>query len=233
MTNRFCIALPCSADWDRMPGDDRVRYCPQCKLNVYNFSALSPKEIERLVLQKEGRLCGRFYQRADGTMLAQNCPVAVRAMLRWTSHVAASVVAALVTIGPAFARPFPQQTPTTLTQIHPAKKSLSAVFVAPDGEGMPDVKVTLRQESGEKEFTAKTNDAGEISFSDLPKGTYTLTATAGGFHPFQLSGVKAPYAAQMHFQLDLGLMGEVVEVKQPDYQPDRIHRFFSNVKHLF
>jgi hypothetical protein len=134
---------------------------------------------------------------------------------------------------PAFARPFPQQTPTTLTQIHPAKKSLSAVFVAPDGEGMPDVKVTLRQESGEKEFTAKTNDAGEISFSDLPKGTYTLTATAGGFHPFQLSGVKAPYAAQMHFQLDLGLMGEVVEVKQPDYQPDRIHRFFSNVKHLF
>jgi hypothetical protein len=53
-----------------MQGDDRVRYCPECKLNVYNFSALSPREIERLVAQTEGRLCARYYQRADGTMLA-------------------------------------------------------------------------------------------------------------------------------------------------------------------
>jgi hypothetical protein len=32
-----------------MPGNDRVRYCPECKLNVYNFSALSAREIDRLV----------------------------------------------------------------------------------------------------------------------------------------------------------------------------------------
>lgn len=217
-----------------MPGDDRVRYCPQCKLNVYDFSALSPKEIERLVLQKEGRLCGRFYQRADGTMLAQNCPVAVRAMLRWTSHVAATVMAALVTVGPAFARPRPQQTSPTLTQIHPTRKSLSMIFRDPTGAGVSNTIVTLRQESGEeKQFTTQTNDAGEAFFSDLPKGSYTLTATAGGFRPFQLSGVKAPYAAQMHLQLDLGLVGGVIVVKTADYQPDRIHRFFSSVKQLF
>ena len=36
------VASPCSADWDRMQGNERVRYCPQCKLNVYNFAAMVP-----------------------------------------------------------------------------------------------------------------------------------------------------------------------------------------------
>lgn len=40
------IASPCSADWDRMCGDDRVRFCPECQLNVYNFSAMTPAEVE-------------------------------------------------------------------------------------------------------------------------------------------------------------------------------------------
>jgi hypothetical protein len=84
---------------------------------------LSAREIDRLVPGNTiGRLCGRYYQRADGTMLAQNCPVALRAMLRWTSHAAAAVMAALVSVSPAFAKPFPQQANSSLTQIHPAKK---------------------------------------------------------------------------------------------------------------
>jgi len=32
------IAAPCPADWDRMLGNDRVRFCGQCSLNVYNLS---------------------------------------------------------------------------------------------------------------------------------------------------------------------------------------------------
>jgi hypothetical protein len=82
MVTRFRIASPCSADWDGLPGIERVRYGPECKLKVYNFSVLFMREMHGLVLKHEGRLCGRYYQRADGSMLAQNCPVAVRAMLR-------------------------------------------------------------------------------------------------------------------------------------------------------
>ena len=51
-----------------MKGDQRVRFCDQCKLNVYNLSEMSRPAAERLVLQTEGRLCVRYYQRADGTM---------------------------------------------------------------------------------------------------------------------------------------------------------------------
>jgi hypothetical protein len=231
MSVEFRIASPCSADWDRMPGNDRVRYCSQCQLHVYNFSALSAREINRLVLKHEGRLCGRYYQRADGTMLAQNCPVAVRAMLRWTSRAAAGVLAALVSVSPAFSKPLPQQTNPATSQAHPEKKSLSMVFVDQTGAAVPHTKITLKQ--GDKEFSVETNDAGEASFFDLPKGTYELTATNPGFRTFHLDRVKAPYSSKMHFLLEVGyLVGEVIEIKPPDYQPNAIHRFFSGVKQL-
>lgn len=72
------IATPCRVDWDDMEGDDRVRFCGRCRKNVYNLSALRRDEAEALVRQKEGRLCVRFYRRADGTVLTADCPVGVR-----------------------------------------------------------------------------------------------------------------------------------------------------------
>lgn len=69
------IASPCSADWNEMYGDDRKRFCGDCKLNVYNLSGMTRDEAETLVMNAEGRLCVRFYQRADGSVITQDCPV--------------------------------------------------------------------------------------------------------------------------------------------------------------
>jgi hypothetical protein len=79
MQREIRIASPRSADWNRMTGDERIRYCPECKLNVYNFSEMSDAEIERILARRDGRLCARFYRRSDGTMLTRNCPVGFRA----------------------------------------------------------------------------------------------------------------------------------------------------------
>ena len=69
------IASPCSADWDKMYGDDRKRFCGDCKLNVYNLSGMTREEAEGLIMRAEGRLCVRFYKRRDGTVITQDCPV--------------------------------------------------------------------------------------------------------------------------------------------------------------
>jgi hypothetical protein len=37
-----------------MPGNDKVRHCPQCKLDVYNLSEMTPLEINQLVLTANG-----------------------------------------------------------------------------------------------------------------------------------------------------------------------------------
>jgi hypothetical protein len=73
--NNIKIASPCSADWNAMMGDERKRYCGDCKLNVYNLSGMTRAEAENLIVNSEGRVCVRFYRRADGTVLTKDCPV--------------------------------------------------------------------------------------------------------------------------------------------------------------
>ncbi|MBI3550120.1 MAG: hypothetical protein HY078_13870 [Elusimicrobia bacterium] len=73
------LASPCTQSWDAMEGDERVRFCGLCRLNVYNLSAMPRAEAEALVASREGRLCVRFYQRADGTILTRDCPVGLAA----------------------------------------------------------------------------------------------------------------------------------------------------------
>jgi hypothetical protein len=73
--NNLKVASPCSQDWNAMIGTDRKRYCGECKLNVFNLSGMSRAEAENLIMNAEGRLCVRFYQRADGSVLTEDCPV--------------------------------------------------------------------------------------------------------------------------------------------------------------
>src|SRR5947207_3254489 len=100
------VASPCSAAWEEMSGDERVRFCDHCALNVYNLSAMSRREAEELVRAHEARLCIRFYRRPDGTLLTDNCPVGLRrarARLKLMAGAAASVLAAILGLRPGHA----------------------------------------------------------------------------------------------------------------------------------
>ena len=93
---RVRIASPCAADWDKMQGDARKRFCGECKMNVYNLSAMTKSEAETLLINSEGRLCARFYRRADGTILTQNCPVGWAKMKQRVSRIAAATFSLIV-----------------------------------------------------------------------------------------------------------------------------------------
>jgi len=67
------IASPCPMSWERMPGSERVRYCSQCRLNVYNLVVMSREEVAALVRNKNGQLCARLYLRDDGRAMLQDC----------------------------------------------------------------------------------------------------------------------------------------------------------------
>lgn len=90
------VAAPCPADWDKMAGDERVRYCGSCDLHVYNLSGMTRREAEALLARTEPRLCVRFYRRADGTILTRNCPVGLSAVRRRVARVAGSALSAVV-----------------------------------------------------------------------------------------------------------------------------------------
>lgn len=79
---RMTIASPCRASWDSMIGDERARFCGRCKLNVYNLSGMTEAQANALIEQREGKICVRYYQRPDGTVLTQDCPVRFRTLRR-------------------------------------------------------------------------------------------------------------------------------------------------------
>jgi hypothetical protein len=90
------VAAPCNVGWDNMIGNEQVRFCGQCNLNVYNLSGMTKPEAEHLVAQTEGRLCIRYYRRADGTILTKNCPVGLRALKRRLSRIANISISAVL-----------------------------------------------------------------------------------------------------------------------------------------
>jgi hypothetical protein len=95
--NHVQVASPCKADWGQMIGSDRVRFCAQCSLNVFNLSGMSRIEAERLIAQTEGRLCVRFYRRSDGSIITSDCPFGLRAIKRRVSYLIKAILAAALT----------------------------------------------------------------------------------------------------------------------------------------
>ncbi|MFA6212506.1 MAG: TonB family protein [Candidatus Obscuribacterales bacterium] len=96
------IETPCTADWNDMTGNESVRFCHSCKLNVYNISQFSDSEAEEIFAQNlnGNRMCTRLYRRPDGTIMTDNCPRALRRLrdLRNKTFSAIAKVAALATL---------------------------------------------------------------------------------------------------------------------------------------
>ncbi len=85
-----------------MTGNESVRFCHSCKLNVYNISQFSDSEAEEIFAQNlnGNRMCTRLYRRPDGTIMTDNCPRALRRLrdLRNKTFSAIAKVAALATL---------------------------------------------------------------------------------------------------------------------------------------
>jgi hypothetical protein len=72
------IASPCGADWAKMAGDDRTRFCSDCSKHVYNIASMTAEEATSLIVETQGKLCIQIYRRHDGTVLTADCPVGLR-----------------------------------------------------------------------------------------------------------------------------------------------------------
>jgi len=90
------VAAPCKADWNQMMGDERVRFCSECNLNVYSLSAMTRSDAESLIVRNEGRLCVKFYRRRDGSIITRDCPVGLRAIRRRVSYLTKAIASAVL-----------------------------------------------------------------------------------------------------------------------------------------
>ncbi|MEO8700876.1 MAG: hypothetical protein ABI867_12585 [Kofleriaceae bacterium] len=142
------IASPCTARWADMDGDDRTRQCAACNKQVFDLSSLTRDEAQALISERAGELCGRYYRRADGTILLADCTIGIAHRRGRARDIAAAVVvagaiAAQVIPGHVEARTLDGD--LGLPQAH-ERISVRDVEVNPD----PDPE--LRYELGQMEF---------------------------------------------------------------------------------
>lgn len=177
--NNIRVASPCPADWDQMYGDSRKRFCGECKLNVYNISGMTRDEAEALVMNAEGRLCVRFYQRRDGTVITQDCPVGwarVKQRTRLYAAAAASLLMALFT-GVLFVALFSRQKPLVgelripFISPTPTPEHTVGVLTLPPVQGKPTMgNVALPTNSSERQ---KKFESGKVKALASDENTTT------------------------------------------------------------
>jgi hypothetical protein len=131
------IASPCNASWDAMSGDDRARFCGQCNKHVYNFAAMTTAQIEALIIEKEGQLCGRLYRRADGAILTADCPVGLAAVRRKAVRLLAFAAALLLGAINVFAYIAPSGARARLRQFEPFAAIANRLSPAPATPVLP------------------------------------------------------------------------------------------------
>src|SRR6266550_410299 len=102
--DRIRIESPCQSDWDKMIGNDKVRFCEHCNLHVSNLSALTRASAMRLVARSRGRLCVRYVPRRDGSVTTKETPERLYRIGRNISRVAAGAFTATLSLAGAAAQ---------------------------------------------------------------------------------------------------------------------------------
>ena len=224
--DRLRIATPCPISWEQMTGDNRVRHCDHCDLNVYNISELSRIEAEALIASTEGRLCARLFRRADGTVLTKDCPVGLRAVRMRLSKRAAAMFAAIVGISSAAfgqqssgnhktsCAPHTRITRTTLGSDHEAI-SISGKVMDLNGSVIADAKVSIKSTDTNETKILSTNADGTFQFHSWVEGTYTVSIEVPGFRTYSGDVVgERNTSTTMDVVLEVSaMMGEVVIVE--------------------
>jgi hypothetical protein len=94
------VAYSCPVSWQSMEGDERVRFCSQCRQHVHNLSAMTAEQATSLLEERQGNLCVRFCRRWDGRIITADCRIGfhdfIRNPLRWWTAALMTMLAVLL-----------------------------------------------------------------------------------------------------------------------------------------
>lgn len=133
--------------WDAMRGNAKSRHCEACDKQVHSFASMTASEIEKLLVEKEGRLCARIVRNADGL-------IETRDQQSKQGMAAGFVLAATLVAGTAAAQ----------TKESPSMARLSGTVLSPDGS-TPMKGVVVALVADEKTAAAgQTDQEGNFTF---------------------------------------------------------------------
>ncbi len=195
------IADPCTEPWENMDGTNKQRFCGSCEKDVFNLSAYSRREAERIVRKSNGRICIRFARLPDGRTITADRPLFQ--ISKRAGSLAAGVMATTLSIsGVAYSQggyfgtsKVGREEPPIVSQnindssrmnLKPrdrAEDTSQIRFRVLDqtGAAIPAAKVALEGFKIKSLHTAKTDPKGYVTFRMIPQGNYHLSVSSAGF----------------------------------------------------
>lgn len=217
--NNLRVASPCSVGWETMSGDERVRRCHSCELNIYNISKMTKVEVEDLITKRESRVCIRLYKRADGTVLTKDCPVGFRAYQKRAARFAG---AALATILGLFSVSFGQKEDKKTVDASKVKivrvinqnseSVLSGEILDLQGALIPGTELKLYKKGEKKVFKVISNGEGNYIFKKIPSGKYILEANLSGFKTQKIVNLRINDGENLSMNIELQPLSVVVGI---------------------
>jgi hypothetical protein len=216
MLDRIRIASPCSASWDLMKGDDQVRFCSHCEKHVYNLSAMSRRDAETLLRETGASVCTRFYQRQDGTILTEDCPIGLQTRAAKVRQRLSFAVSSLLGFASAFGQS-PQEMQSLVQLAQRGSLEISGVVTDPTEAVIPNARLELFDDKPDHVLAhTTTNGIGQFQFKDVAPGRYYVHVEMLGFRGKRIL-VDVTKSSKLTVRLDVGqvIMCVMVEAVTP------------------
>ncbi|HWS88628.1 MAG TPA: ankyrin repeat domain-containing protein [Pyrinomonadaceae bacterium] len=139
------VSEPCSAEWDSMTGDERVRFCAHCRKHVHSLSEFTPKEALGLVLRTGGRLCLSIERDARGLPRTRALAEPLYRIGRRVSRLAAGAFGAALTLCSTAAARAQTPRPEPAQQVATTHSDAALTEAQPAPAQVPDTQLTNLQ----------------------------------------------------------------------------------------
>jgi hypothetical protein len=214
------VASPCGQAWESMHGSDEVRFCDHCAKHVHDLSAITAKEVRRLIVSSDGNICIRYLRNTDGTLKT------LRRRLHQISRNTGAAAGVLGTSLTVSAMVYGQNTGISVPQDNSMVAesairengapgaTIFGVITDPNGAVIPFATITVVNTVTGVYQTAPTNSEGYYEFRDLSPGSYKLKVEAAGFAASEVGQAQLTggMTGKQDVQLAVASVGEQVNV---------------------
>jgi len=221
--NNMTIPSPCTADWDSMIGNDQVRFCEHCSLEVHNLSLMTRNRAQRLVDRSNGRLCVRYHHDSTGRPITLPAGQKLHRIGPRVSRIAAGAFTAALSVTSVVAQnsngsQSGNLNPPNATQPNARWASGSSIVgtvTDQNGAVIPGATISLRNEELNVALYASTGFNGQFKIDSLQAAVYKLRIEAPGFAADETDGVyvQANGEARVDRTLSVAKIEETVEVQ--------------------
>jgi ankyrin repeat protein len=209
-----------------MIGNDQVRFCGHCHLQVHNLSQLTRSQAERLVARANGRLCVQYVRDPAGRPVTQPVRQKLHRIGRRVSRIAAGAFTATLSVTGAVAQSSGNSQSASLSpppamQISPRwalGSSVAGTITDQNGAVIPNATIALSNQELNLSLYASTGFDGQFRIEGLQAGAYKLRVEAPGFAGQQTEAiyVGANREACQDRTLQVAVIEELVNIEAGD-----------------